>query len=397
MSILNNPLNRGQGIIPEQFVKERTLYTQFQSWLGETLGIVGCPLGCKYCFFQLDGKTPAKPQAFISSQKMIEKLCEAPTYTREMPVNYGSETDVFSTKQTIAYYTELLRCYGESEYLNPVVFITKQSIPEEIMDVVVSISQPVLFYMSFYGLAGTSIEPRIDPQTIKHNFIRLKERGLLAIHYWRPFLPANSTSQIINETLEFVSNNAICSVINGLRLNDGIRDNVMSFWPELKEQQFNFSRAGEFWPQGIREYLIQRIKKDYFSYPAFFGNTSCSIAYALGKSDVYGHYSQSACQDSNCPLLQQGRCRSSYRIPTLVEVQEVAARVGVSPEDVRLDDGKIVVGNVVASGKITFMRYVLKYPVRSESVDYAAGYNWANIREEERVIEVPWRDNWTDG
>lgn len=267
------PMYRGQGIVPEQFVKERSPYTQFQSWLSETLGIVGCPIDCKYCFFQLDGKTPAKPEIIISPEEMVEKLCEVPTYTQEMPLNFGAATDAFSTRQTIGYYTELLRYYGRSRYSNPIVFISKRSIPEGIMDIAAEIPQPVIFYMSFSGLAGTAIEPTVNPEVIKQNFIRLRERNLLAIHYWRPFLPQNSTHQKIDEILSFVAQNAICSVIIGLRLNDGIRTNMAPFWPELMGQEFDFTRSGEFWPQGIRGYLIQYIEKNYPTYPVFFGNT----------------------------------------------------------------------------------------------------------------------------
>jgi len=386
---------RGQGINPEQFVDERSPYTQFQSWLGETLGVVGCPVDCKYCFFQLDGKTPAKPQKFISPQEMVENLREAPTYTEEMPVNYGSETDAFSTNQTIAYYTELLRCYGQSQYPNPVVFISKRSVPEEIMEVAANIPQPVLFYMSFSGLAGTAIEPTVDHETIKQNFIRLRERNLLAIHYWRPFVPTNSTPQKIEEVLEFVSRYAICSVINGLRLNNGIRDNMMEFWPELSEQEYDFSQSGEFWPQGIREYLIRHIGEDYPSYPVFFGNTPCSVTHALGKSDVYGHYNGSACRESNCPSSQRELCACSYRVPSLVEIERVAFRMGINPAHVRIEADRVIAKGVVESGKVSCMRYMLKFPVCSEAIGYAAGYNWANIRDEGQIIEVPWKDNWT--
>lgn len=386
---------RGQGIDPEQFADKRSPYTQFQSWLGETLGVVGCPVDCKYCFFQLDGKTPAKPQAIISPQEMVEKLRGSPTYTEEMPVNYGSETDAFSTRQTVAYYTELLRYYGQSQYPNPVVFISKRSVPEEIMEIAANIPQPVLFYMSFSGLAGTAIEPKVDPEMIKQNFIRLRERNLLAIHYWRPFVPANSTSQKIEEVLEFVSRYAICSVINGLRLNNGIRDNMMQFWSELNEQEYDFSQSGEFWPQGIRDYLIRHIRESYPSYPVFFGNTPCSVTHALGRSDVYGHYNGDACLESNCPSSQRELCGCSYCVPTLVEVRQAATQVRVNPDDVKIENRRIIVKGTVESGKVTCMRYVLKFPVCSEAIGYAAGYNWANIRDEGRIIEVPWKDNWT--
>lgn len=395
MTSSNAPLYRGQGLIPEQFVNQRSPYTQFQSWLGETLGVVGCPVDCKYCFFQLDGKTPAKPKEFMNPRELVDQLCKVPTYTKEMPINYGSETDVFSTSQTVAYYSELLRYYGQSQYPNPIVLISKRSIPAEIMDIAAKIHQPVLFYMSLSGLGGTPVEPTVNPEAIKQNFIKLKERNLLAIHYWRPFLPQNSTVHKIEEVLEFVSQNAVCSVINGLRLNSGIREHVAPFWPELMDREFDFTQSGEFWPEGIRQYLIQHIGKRYPMYPVFFGNTSCSVAYALRKSDVYGHYDSSACRESNCPLSQRNLCGSACGVPTLKEIRQAAEKIGISWDSIIIEEGRIILKGTVETGKITYLRHTLKFPVFSESVSYIAGYNWANIRAEERVIEVPWKDNWT--
>ena len=170
-------------------------YTQYQTWLAETSGMLGCPINCQYCFFQLDGYTPVQPEVGLTPREIVDKLGEQPTYMPEMPVHYGSKTDAFSTKRTIDYYAQVLQYYGESNYPNPLVFITKRSIPDEIMALALSIKQPVFFYLSFSGLGGTAIEPTVDSEVIKDNFVRLKAKELFAVHYWRPFLPQNSTQE----------------------------------------------------------------------------------------------------------------------------------------------------------------------------------------------------------
>jgi len=389
-------IQRGQGIRPGEFITQRSPYTQFQSWLGETRGVIGCPINCQYCFFQLDGKTPMRPEVAISPQEMIEKLRGVPTYTPDMPINFGAETDAFSSRETVAYYTELLKCYGQSDFQNPVIFISKRAIPEEVMDIAVALPQPVLFYVSFSGLAGTAVEPTVRPEVLERNFIRLKERGLPGIHYWRPFLPQNSAHDVISRVLEFVSENAICSVANGLRLNDGIRAKMARFWPELVEQEFDFTQSGEFWPRGIRNFLIRNVKEQYPAYPVLFGNTTCSVAYALGRSDVYGHYNGSMCMESNCQAAQRKLCGACHRVPYRPEVEQATRQMGIPAEAVVVEEDKIVLQGKIESGKVAYLRYTLKFPVRSAAIGYSDGYNWANIRDEGNIIEVPWQNNWTE-
>lgn len=389
--------HRGQGIIPLEFIEERRPYTQFQTWLADTRGVVGCPIDCRYCFFQLDGQTPKRPRIDKSPKEMLDLLQDADTYHPEMPVNFGSETDVFSTKQNIEYYSQLLVLYGESEYKNPIVFISKRSIPDSFMKLAAEINKPVIFYMSYSGLAGTDIEPNVKAEQIRDNFVRLQDYGLPRVHYWRPFLPLNSTPEKIDEVFAHVSKYATCSNVNGLRLNDGIRANITPFWPELMDHEFNFTKTGEVWPKGVRGYLSNYFKRKNPDYPVFFGNTPCSLAYALEISDTHGFYDGRMCKESQCPTGQRGRCRIAYKIPTEEDVQAVATKIGIDLSTITFKSDKVIVGGKVDSGKLVFMRTVLKFPVISAAVGYKDGYNWANVQEESGITEVPWSGNWTSG
>src|SRR5881392_2366140 len=73
-------------------------YTQYQSWLAETSGVLGCPVNCQYCFFQVDGYTPVQPQIGLSAEEIVAVLGDQETYLAEMPIHYGSKTDGFSTR-----------------------------------------------------------------------------------------------------------------------------------------------------------------------------------------------------------------------------------------------------------------------------------------------------------
>jgi hypothetical protein len=386
--------SRGQGIDSNTFVNERRLYTQFQTWLGDTRGVVGCPLDCKYCFFQLDGKTPLKPRVDTSPEQMIAELKNTETYHPEMAVNFGSETDVFSTPHNINYYYDLLRQYGETDYPNPIVFISKCSIPDKIMDAAVGIKQPVLFYISYSGLGGSEIEPHIKVGDIRDNFVRLKNRNLPAIHYWRPFLPQNSTIEIFDNILDHVTQFATCSVINGLRLNNGISSNMVKYWPELMQEDYDFSKTGEFWPQGVRSFLSKYLQGKYPNYPVFFGNTPCSVAYVQEKSDIQGLFSGRMCKESQCPPTQRGKCARAYQRPTKEKILDTIGKMSIKPSAVFFDKDKIVAKEQIEAGKLVYLRTALRFPVLPETISYQEGYNWAQVREDGGIVEVPWKGNW---
>jgi len=290
---------RGQGIDPNIF--NRTNFTQFPTWLAETKSVEGCPLDCQYCFFQLDGQTPIKPKINISPKETLNLISEAYTYHPEIPLHFGSQTDVFSTKENINYYTKLLLEYGDSNYTNPLIFVTKKEIPDDFIKKVKQIKQKIIFYISYSGLSGSAIEPNINTNNLKDNFIKLYEEKIPRVHYWRPFLPDNSNQEKIHEVLDFVNKYATCSVLNGLRLNDGIRDNLIKFWPELSNKDYDFKKSSEFWPEGIRNYIQKYTSQKYPNYPLFMGNTQCSLAYALEVSDISGLYNRRVCLESLCP------------------------------------------------------------------------------------------------
>ena len=151
--------------------------------------------------------------------------------------------------------------------------------------------------------------------------------------------------------------------------------------------------SGEFWPEGVRGYLSQLIREEYPHYPVYFGNTPCSIAHVRGLSDLCGHYNEPVCTESNC--LQRDRCARAYRVPTDSDIGTAAHAIGVEPERIVIRDGTAVLQGALASEKITYLRFALRFPVVTDTIDYSAGYNWPNVRQEARIVEVPWKQNWT--
>ncbi|MFE6926292.1 hypothetical protein ACFVAV_35145 [Nocardia sp. NPDC057663] len=274
--------------------------------------------------------------------------------------------------------------------MNPLVFITKRSIPDSFMRLAKSISQPVVFYISYSGLAGSGLEPTVSSAVLQDNFIRLEELDLPRVHYWRPFVPQNSHPDVIAEILEFVSEHALCSAVNGLKLNDGIRDHVAPFWPELMDIDYEFENVGDFWPAGVRNFLREYAQGVRPDYPLFF-DTACALAFALRKPDIQGALSGRECLDSQCPSAQRKKCHSAHQRPSLDLVRQAGEAVGIESANITMADDVILVSSSVPTESLTYMRTVLRYPIKSMSVDYL-GHNWAsNIDALQPIVEVPWR------
>lgn len=380
---------RGQGIDPNLF--ERDTFTQFQTWLSETRSSEGCPVGCTYCFFKLDGQTPKRPEITMTPEATVASIANAPTYHPDMPIHFGSQTDAFSSRANIQHYTRILDIYGKTEYPNPLVFITKRHIPEVFMDKAVELGKRVLFFISYSGLNSTGLELSVNERHQRDNFANLEARGLPRVHYWRPFLPQNSSPERIDDILSFVSQHATCSIVNGLRLNDGIRDNIAPFWPEIKSAAIDFYQAGEFWPAGVRQHLIERVRSAYPDYPVYLGNTPCSVACATNEPDLQGLFRGRMCNESNCLPVKREQCKAAHRTPSTDEITASLAHIGLESAKVSIVGGKVMLAGNVDTGKLVHLRYALRAPVFAGTVEYAGGHNWANVTDDVPIIEVPWR------
>ena len=380
---------RGQGIDPTAFMRDEP-YTQFQTWLGDVAGMEGCPIDCKYCFFQLDGKTPAAPQASLSPHDLVKALSKQLTYIPKMPVNFGSQTDIFSTQRTTDYYREVLALYEASSYTNPIVLITKKRIPDDFLEQVAHSRKTTVFFLSYSGLAGSAIEPNVSPEDQEENFFRASKRGVKCVHYWRPFLPQNASPDVLHQVLSIVSPHALCSVVNGLRLNSGIRENVLPFWPELAQIGNDFAQIGEVWPSGTREALHSLSTTAFPSYPVFFGNTPCALAYAIGQSNPQGLYGGKMCHMSNCPEGQRQSCFHSLRVPDMQDITRACAAVQLDPSSCEITNACVYVRAKVSLAQITFLKTALQFPVtHADRLSYEGGHNWAYIQDD-NISEIPW-------
>lgn len=347
----------------EQFIR------QDDTWIAVD-PVVGCAKDCQYCFLQIYGATPKKGEVIMKPDEAIDNLLNYETYSPESPVMLGSETDVFMNISNIEYYSNFLKRYDNRAVGNTVAFVTKCHIPNEFIDLVSNLENTrVIFYLSYSGLSKP-IEPTTNIIKLRDNFPRLSEAGLDVIHYWRPFLPQNSSPHKIAEVIDHAARYARCSVAAGLKLNEGILNNIVKFWPELRNQEIDYDKVSAVWPIGVRDLVDNYTREMYPDYPLFWVN-SCALSYVLEKPEFNGMYKNSVCERNHCPLNQRGKCSHEYDdyIPTDSYIYESLKKMEISGGyTIDLSKRTIWLKGEISHGQLIYLRQKLKYNVLADGL-----------------------------
>jgi DNA repair photolyase len=353
--------------------------------------VVGCAKNCSYCFLQGYNKTSKPGMPIMSAEKAIDNVLSFKNYRSESPVMVGSETDVFMNRSNINYFTEFFKKYAERELPNPLVFSTKSKIPDEFIELVKDNEAiKTVFYLSFSGLPQT-IEPAVNSEQIKSNFERLKEAEIPTIHYWRPFLPQNSHREKIREIIDYVAQQATCSVAVGLKTNDEIIKHLVNVWPELGDESDKVNAAADVWPEGVKDYIEQYVRTNFPEYPLYWVN-SCALAYALQKSDFNAMFEGTACDANHCPSDQRERCAIDllgYK-PSSESVRDALSQMGLDYE-FRIDENEKMVHIIgdVSHGQLIYLRQKLNYPIKIEG-DFSSTNEWAGHVANKESVHVPY-------
>lgn len=309
-------------------VKE--IYRQDETWLAVD-PVVGCIKDCKYCFLQTYNQTPKKGTILAQPQETIAQLHNLETFDAETFLMLGSETDYFMSKKNIDYLLRFLTEYKQSGLKNTICLSTKSEIPADFLKELKNRNftrEDLIFYVSYSGL-NKEIEPKTNVEDLRQSFINVKEYDFPAIHYWRPFLPDNSSEEKIDEILNFVSQYADCSICSGLKINDGILKNIAPFWPELLEQNLDYAKIASIWPKGIKQYIFDHGKEQYPDYPIFAIN-ACALSFVKETSQFMGMQEHPDCLIANCPEEQRLMCQNSanHRELDLKAVKQALLEIG---------------------------------------------------------------------
>ncbi|MFH8586472.1 hypothetical protein ACH4GP_19025 [Streptomyces celluloflavus] len=294
--------------------------------------VQGCPKGCAYCYLQDLGQTRAKPAVLATPEETLEQLLAHRYYHPELVVALYTCTDALATPVTRAHLTALLDALGASTVRNPICLITKCAIPDDVVACITrnrAAGLPIVVYLSYSGL-GPDIEAGIDHDALRANFPRLHAAGIPVIHYWRPFLPPNSTPTAIERVMDWVTPYAACTVAVGTKVKPTALEQITGLWPELADPHLHPQAADSVWPRPAWEWL-QHLPDRYAGHRIFQTN-SCALAYVLGRADRAGVYNTPTCLAANhCPAAQRDRCHHTVpRRPavTQADINRHLAKIG---------------------------------------------------------------------
>lgn len=363
---------------------------QDETWITSD-PVVGCAKDCNYCFLQGYDKTRKPGMPIMSTEKAVDQILSFENYREDSPIMVGSETDAFMNRSNIDYFTELFKTYAERGLPNPLVFSTKCKIPDEFIELIKENEAiRTVFYLSYSGLPQT-LEPGIKGDQIRSNFERLKDAEIPTIHYWRPFLPQNSHREKIREIIDYVSEQATCSVAVGLKSNDEIIKHLIAAWPELGENADIANQAADVWPEGVRDYVEQYTSEQHPDYPLFWVN-SCALAYALQRPDFNAMFEGTACAENHCPPEQRERCAINllgYQ-PSHEAVQEALDQMDLDYSfDLKEDEKMIYVDGDVSHGQLIYLRQKLNYPIKARG-DFSSTNEWAGQASNRESMHLPY-------
>jgi hypothetical protein len=285
------------------------LIQMHSSWIAIN-SIQGCPNKCQYCFMRRYESIGVKPVEIATPEETIEALLKFKYYQSNIPLCLFPSTDIMATKSNISYLLDLFNEIEKRNLLNPLVLVTKMFIPDEVIDKISflkSTGRKIIVYLSYSELPK-SVEPTINKEKLKLNFVRLHERQIPIIHYFRPIIPQNATSEIIEKVIDYVSQYSLASVTTGLKVNKQSISDIV-FWPEI-EKIPDADSYECIWPKGALEKIRSMALKNH--YPIFQSN-SCALALALGEWDRYGFWDTDVCKNfNNCPAFFREKCEQKY-------------------------------------------------------------------------------------
>lgn len=275
-------------------------------------GIQGCPNRCKYCFLNGVNLTGKKPTVLVQPKVAVKLLKKSQYFNEKIPICIGTQTDIFSTTTNVEYAINLLKELDKNLINNPIIFITKCLIPQYFIDVINEYKKKqhkFIFLLSYSGLEN-NIERGINIEKIKKNFTTLYDNGIDIIHYWRPFIPQNSTKEKILEVYNFVKKYAKASIAIGLKVQENFAEEL-NFWEELRSTP-NIFEAESVWSKDGYKYIWGKnslIDKDY----PIYQTTSCALAYVLHSCDRNAFFNSNTCRLNKCPMIQREICKNRVK------------------------------------------------------------------------------------
>jgi len=348
--------------------------------------VVGCVKNCQYCFLQTYGMTPRQSEIIAEPKEAVDKLLSFPTYHPDSVIMFGSETDAFMNRKNIDYFKKLIDELSERKIPNSVAMVTKCHIPDDFIKFAKETDVKILFYISYSGLSKP-IEPTTKREDLKNNFIRLKSENLPTVHYWRPFISGQTTMKVINDVIKNVVPYADCSMISGLKINDGIIDKLKSYWPELERFRGITDQIGSVWPKGARNYVRVLHDLAYYDYPLYWTN-SCAVSHQLKRPDFNAFWGSIYCKNSNCPPDQRKICSDenvSFPKPDEVILKQSLDKLKIKGE-YEITNNSVLIDSKLSHSETVYLRQRINFPIIASG--YTSTNEWSGVVLQRPDIEI---------
>lgn len=353
---------------PEKVEENKTTIEMHATWLAIN-SVVGCTNGCKYCFLQSTNKNRSKPLYLKSGKKAIDDLINSKYYLEDIPVCLLPNTDVFLNEENMEYLKELLYEIDQKNLKNPIILITKCYISKKFIRYLKQFKEKghkIVIYLSLSGLPQ-KLEPNVNHNLIKKNFVNLHKNGIDVIHYYRPITPLNSKKEDITKMLDFVSKYSNSSVIGGLKIKEDYFE-LIKFWPKLFNMKKQCLLADAIWTKEAYDFFYNNYEHNQIIYQTNY----CALMQTLNKPAI-SYYGTNECQNCNiCPQEQRERCRKEFirlGVKTKEDVKKQITKIGykVSEENIKIEGNKIkIYGINLNVGDIAYLTFALKSVIISE-------------------------------
>lgn len=331
--------------------------------------VQGCPKGCKYCFLDRIGQNKVRPQVVSSMESTFAELLSSPFYNEDIPLCFFTHTDPLATPSNRQLLLDYLRESHRLKIKNVKCFITKCPFDEDLifeLERLQKLGEKIVVYISLSGL-DYNIEVSINHKKFIQSLDLLRISSFPVIHYWRPFLPQNSTPKVLCRVLEMVSGLAKASVAAGLKVYPEMVAEL-DFWPDLMDNPEVFNSEG-VWPRGVLDFLTN-LPSPYQQHPIFLTN-SCALSYVLGEPDIAGYYESHPClTHNNCPSTQRTKCSKAIsQTLSEYELNEIAKLLGVNIFQISVvgSRGIEISGRDLTQGEVLLIRHKFKVNINSGS------------------------------
>lgn len=324
--------------------------------------VIGCPVGCVYCFLSPMGWVPNQPQQAIEASKLIENLRLSRYFIpHQTPLSINNRTDTFLNDSTRQGTFSVLEELDKAEYKNPVLITSKLRIAPKDIEQLNQFKNVNIFILITYSEMPYEMEPT-KPYNQLASLESLQKAKVNIIHLWRPLIQGyNTDSQQLETVLKNVAGKAHCSIVSGLRMNDFILGEFAK--KGLSYPYDKLYPVNKYSPSDVVA-VIKQLRDEIAPEHKMFRHTSCAISWKLGISDYNAHWTKASNCMFECPNAHRCTAKqppTNSDIAPLLKHLEIDAPFSVQNDHVWID------------GKITqedrsFLRHLLGFKVLAKEM-----------------------------